>query len=84
MVVHLLWISLFLFVGLAHPVSAKSIGWEREWNEILSAAKKQGKVVVMGSADPVVRRVLPARFHARFGISLEYIGGDISVNPLYG
>ena len=64
MVVHLLWISLFLFVGLVHPVSAQSKGWEKEWNEILHAAKKEGKVVVMGSADPVVRRELPARFHA--------------------
>ena len=80
MVVHLLWISLFLFAGLVHPVSAQLKGWEKEWNEILSAAKKEGRVVVMGSADPVVRRVLPARFYERFGIVLEYIGGRGSSN----
>jgi len=80
MVVHLLWISLFLFVGLVHPVSARLKGWEKEWNELLSAAKKEGRVVVMGSADPVVRRHLPARFYARFGIVLEYLGGRGSAN----
>ncbi len=78
--VYVLWISFFLFVGLVSPVSAQLKGWEKEWNEILSAAKKEGRVVVMGSADPVVRRELPARFYKRFGIVLEYLGGRGSAN----
>jgi len=80
MQVYVLWISFVLFVGLVSPVSAQLKGWEKEWNEILSAAKKEGRVVVMGSADPVVRRELPARFYERFGIVLEYLGGRGSAN----
>jgi ABC-type Fe3+ transport system substrate-binding protein len=36
----------------------------------------------MGSADPVVRKELPAAFRARFGVALEYIGGRGSDNFL--
>jgi iron(III) transport system substrate-binding protein len=49
--------------------------WEKEWNELLSRARREGKIVVAGWSDPNVRRELPARFTARFGIPVEYIGG---------
>jgi iron(III) transport system substrate-binding protein len=68
-------LQLLLVVGLVAPALAQDKGWERQWNEILAAARKEGKVVVLGSADPVVRRELPAKFKARFGVSVEYIGG---------
>jgi iron(III) transport system substrate-binding protein len=68
-------VQLLLVVGLVVPALAQDKGWERQWNEILAAARKEGKVVVLGSADPVVRRELPAKFKARFGITVEYIGG---------
>jgi len=74
MVVHLLLIGFLLFVGLVHPVSAQLKGWEKEWSEILSAAKKEGKVVVAASPHPAVRRMLPAAFKKKFGITLEYLG----------
>lgn len=64
----------FLFF-LAPPVWAQGKDWEEEWNKLLAAAREEGSVVVMGSADPDVRRVLPAAFRERFGISVEYIGG---------
>jgi len=65
-----LWV-LFLF----QPVLAQEKGWEKQWNELIAGAKKEGKVVVFGSADPVVRKELPAAFQRKFGIPLEYLGG---------
>lgn len=61
-------------LGLA-SASAQEKDWERQWNRILAEAKKEGKVVVMGSADPVLRKELPAKFQARYGIQVEYLGG---------
>jgi ABC-type Fe3+ transport system substrate-binding protein len=74
------WIAgLFALLWLA-PGWAQDRSWEKQWNETLAAARKEGKVVVMGSADPAVRTELPAAFKARFGIPLEYIGARGSDN----
>jgi ABC-type Fe3+ transport system substrate-binding protein len=45
------------------------------WNQLVTAAKKEGKVVVIGPPDPRVRQEVPAAFNARYGITVEYIGG---------
>jgi ABC-type Fe3+ transport system substrate-binding protein len=60
---------------------AQEKGWEAEWNEILRAAKREGKVVLRASVDPILRRELPAAFKAKFGITVEYLtgrGGDVA------
>ncbi len=68
-------IALFLLlICFALPAWAQERGWEREWNEVLAAAKKEGTVMVAGPPNSVVRRVLPAKFTARFGIPVEYLG----------
>ncbi len=64
-----------LIFFFAAPAGAQQAGWEKEWNRLLSEGKKEGKVVVAGSPDQVVRKDLPAAFRKRFGISLEYLGG---------
>ncbi|MBA2690085.1 MAG: extracellular solute-binding protein [Burkholderiales bacterium] len=51
---------------------------EQPWDELVAAAKREGKVVVLGPADPQVRQELPAAFKARFGVTLEYLGGRSS------
>jgi iron(III) transport system substrate-binding protein len=66
---------LLLAVCLMLLAGAQEKGWEKEWNDAVSGAKREGKVVVLGPSDPGVRRELPARFTARFGIPVEYIGG---------
>jgi len=71
MIILLQWL---LIVGLATSVWAQEKGWEKEWNRILAAAKREGKVVVAGVADPVVRRKVPAAFKARYGIPVEFLG----------
>ncbi len=68
-------IVVLLMFFLAVPVWAEEKGWEKEWNQTLAAARREGKVVVFGPADPVVRRRLPATFKAKFGISVEYMSG---------
>jgi len=50
-------------------------GWEKEWSEILAAARKEGKVVVAGAPDPVMRKEIIPKFSARFGIPVEFLAG---------
>ena len=45
---------------------------------VVEAAKKEGKVVVAGSPDPVMRNDIIPKFTARFGIPIEFIAGRSS------
>jgi iron(III) transport system substrate-binding protein len=47
----------------------------QSWDQLVAAAKKEGKVVVLGPPDTDVRTALPAAFKKRFGITVEYLGG---------
>ena len=58
----------------SHAASAQA-GEPKTWDETLAAAKKEGKVVVVGPPDTQVRQELPAAFEKRYGIKLEYISG---------
>lgn len=72
-------LATLLFVS---PVLAQSAGappdWEKQWNELITAAQKEGKVVVLAPPDPEVRQALPEAFKKRFGVTVEYIGGRSS------
>ena len=48
---------------------------DQTWDQLIAAARKEGKLVIMGPPDPKVRQDLPAAFKARYGINVEYIGG---------
>jgi len=48
------------------------------WDQLVAAAKREGKVVVTGPPDPQVRQELPAAFKARYGITVEYLGARTS------
>jgi iron(III) transport system substrate-binding protein len=69
---------LLLVAGFALPLRAQDRSGEKEWTEILAAAKKEGKVVIHGPSDAASRRDIPVRFQARFGIVVEYISGRSS------
>ncbi len=56
--------------------AAKAGDSGQSWDALLAAAKVEGKVVVHGPPDPNARKELPARFKERFGIEMEYIGGN--------
>src|SRR6266446_1232123 len=66
----------------ASPAAAQtpmqSHDWQTQWDSLVTAAQREGRLVVAGPAHPEVRQALPAAFKARFGINLEYIGGPAS------
>jgi len=57
-------------------LAAQTSDWQRAWNETQAAARAEGKVVVVGSPDPVMRNDVIPRFTARFGITVEFIAGS--------
>lgn len=69
---------LFLFVGLNGVGFAQTKASDKDWQAIVEAAKKEGKVVVAGSPDPVMRNEIIPKFTARFGIAVEFIAGRSS------
>jgi iron(III) transport system substrate-binding protein len=70
----ILFTAVLMLFAFAASVSAQQNSSDKEWNEILAAAKKEGKVVVANSPDSVMREI-STRFKARFGITLEHIAG---------
>jgi iron(III) transport system substrate-binding protein len=48
------------------------------WDEMLAAAKREGKVTIAGPPDPDTRAKLPAAMKQRFGIDVEYLGQNSS------
>jgi iron(III) transport system substrate-binding protein len=52
---------------------------EKEWQDLVAAAKKEGRVVVAGSPDPVMRNEILPKFKERFGFPIEFIAGRSSV-----
>jgi len=69
-------VVVLLSLLFAPAVMAQSADWQKTWDETLAAAKKEGKVVVMGSPDPVMRNELVPKFNAKFGIQIDYIAGQ--------
>jgi iron(III) transport system substrate-binding protein len=69
---------MFLLLLLAPTAFAQQKGSEKEWNETLAAAKKEGRVAVAGSPDPVMRNEVIPKFTSRFGIQVEFIAGRAS------
>jgi iron(III) transport system substrate-binding protein len=45
------------------------------WDELVAAAKLEGRVVVIGPPDPQVRVEIPTAFKKRFGVTVDYLGG---------
>jgi ABC-type Fe3+ transport system substrate-binding protein len=70
-------IVMLLLAGWLAPAAAQPKA-DQEWKGILEAAKKEGKVVVMGSPDPVMRNEVIPKFTARYGIPVEFVAGRSS------
>ncbi len=73
-----MFVVVLLLVFLTMPAWAEDKDWQKEWNQILQGAKKEGRVVVTGAANPELRQKLPAAFKKRFGIPVEYISARTS------
>jgi len=67
-------ISVLLLAVLVAPCAlAQSADGQKAWDETLAAAKKEGRVAVIGSPDPVMREQIIPAFTARYGIQVEYL-----------
>lgn len=74
-----------LLVGCQPPTAGPPTGaglpartgapWEREWDELVAAAKREGTLVLSGPPTPAVREDLPRAFRSSFGVEIEYLGG---------
>jgi iron(III) transport system substrate-binding protein len=60
---------------LLPPASPAQAAPQGSWDEVLAAARSEGKVVVVGPPTQEMRQRLPAAFKAQYGITVEYIGG---------
>jgi len=58
--------------------TAQTTDWKKTWDETLAAARKEGKVAVVGSPDPVMRNEVIPAFEKRYGIKVDYIAGRSS------
>ena len=73
----LIFVSFFVLAG-ATTGGAQTKTGDKEWTAIVESAKKEGKVIVVGSPDPVMRNEVIPKFTARFGIPIEFITGRSS------
>ncbi len=48
--------------------------WEEEWEQVVAAAKREGKVAVAGQAGAEIRQALREPFERKYGIAVEYLG----------
>jgi hypothetical protein len=64
----------------AVPASAQAPApnFAQQWSELVAAAQKEGRVVILAPPDTAVRQALPAAFKARYGITVDYLGGRSS------
>src|SRR5262245_38320243 len=55
-------------VGLANA----GVAWQEEWERVLQAAKKEGKVAMIGPVGADRRDALTIAFEKKYGIGIEY------------
>jgi len=68
-------LALLLLLEMAFGRAAGA-DWKAEWDVVLAAAKKEGKVVVAGGAGPGYRKAVDEFQKAYPDIKLEYTGGS--------
>lgn len=69
------YILFALFALLPAGAMAQDGPWKANWEETLTAARAEGKVVVSGPPSQQLRTALPEAFKKRYGIDMEYLGG---------
>jgi iron(III) transport system substrate-binding protein len=61
--------------AFASGAAAQGAAGQTQWDTLVAAAQKEGKVVILAPPDRQVRQVLPTLFKQRFGIEMDYLGG---------
>jgi iron(III) transport system substrate-binding protein len=68
------WASLGLALLSAAPLGAQTSQFRQaEWDKILEAAKKEGKVVASIPPTPELRKLMEITFTRRYGIATEFV-----------
>ncbi|HEY7064106.1 MAG TPA: extracellular solute-binding protein [Chloroflexota bacterium] len=64
----------------ASPAAAPTAGSfdSPAWQELIAAARQEGKLVLASGPTPATRQNLPRAFKERFGVDVEYLGGRSS------
>ena len=75
------WLAVALALAF-HAAATLTQSWAQSpapgWDKLVADAKKEGKVVIIAPSDPQVREAIPAAFKAKYGITVEYLGGRSS------
>jgi iron(III) transport system substrate-binding protein len=64
----LAWMLLLALAGLANAGAA----WQEEWERVVQAAKKEGKLAIVGPTGADRRDALTIAFEKKYGIAIEY------------
>src|SRR5918995_7435756 len=75
------WFTVALALAF-HATATLTQSWAQSpapgWDKLVADARKEGKVVIIAPSDPQVREAIPAAFKAKYGITVEYLGGRSS------
>ncbi len=70
---------LTLFANAAHggdsPTKSRMAPWQENWEEVIGAAKKEGKVTIYGHVGPQLRIALTKAIKDELGLDLELVPG---------
>src|SRR3990167_7263981 len=61
--------------NMTTPSAGQKVGWEKDFENTLIEAKKEGKVVVYQTAGPDLREALAKAFFNKYGITVESLTG---------
>ena len=70
--------ALFALLASTSLAQAQTANWQKDWEETVAAAKKEGTVVVLGQPSPAMRNEILPKFTERYGIKVELIAGQSS------
>jgi len=68
-------IAFLLHCSPVNAAESSTVDWQSEWQRVVTAAKKEGKVVVSVPPGAELRKALKENFERRFGIELELVTG---------
>jgi len=81
---HFIFLGTLLLAGLIGSAAAES-SWQEEWERVLQAAKKEGRVAVIGPSGTHRRDALSVPFEKKYGIKVFYWGARGSgITPRIG
>lgn len=68
------WVFLITVPFLESALGATS--WQAEWEQVLTAGKKEGVVSILGTTGVAVRDAMTQPFQKAYGIRVDYLGGS--------